>query len=246
MHQTLHHQIRCSPWALLQWPQTGSMQGPFLLWDSLSRYPMHCVCLQDTQGSYINIPKWFPHTDVSCVLKQNPDLLRAGTRSLVRIETVSDSPEWGAALLGEGSLQLGQRAGQNDCPRAVSWESWEHLVTWRPELCILGGQFPSLLVFRGTEVRESRLMTFTYRCCARLINEASSSLWDRIAEETRLLLQVAACFLQIVSVEQAGFWVWLSRDSIRSRLCSGAGDLLGLKSHLQDSKTEMEIQMLPP
>lgn len=204
---------------------------------------MHCVCLQETQGSYINIPKRFPHTDVSCVLKRNPGLLRAGTRSLVRIETLPDSPVWGAALLGEGSLQLGQKARQKDCPQAVSWESWEHLITWRPELCILGGQLLSLLVFQGTEVRESRLMTFTYRCCAWLINEASSSLRDPIAEKMWLLLQEAVCFLQIVSIEQAGFWVWLSRDSIQSHLCSGADDLLGFKPHLQVSKTEMEIHL---
>lgn len=45
MHQTLHHQIRCSPWALLQWPQTGSMQGPFLLWDRESLSVPHALCL---------------------------------------------------------------------------------------------------------------------------------------------------------------------------------------------------------
>lgn len=37
---------------------------------------------------------------------------------------------------------------------------------------------PSLLVFQGSEGRESRLMTFTYRRCARFINEASFSLWE--------------------------------------------------------------------
>lgn len=55
--------------------------------------PTHCVCLQEAQGSFINIPKWFSHTDVSCVLKQNPDLPRAGTKSLVHAETLFLIPQ---------------------------------------------------------------------------------------------------------------------------------------------------------
>lgn len=61
-----------------------------------------------------------------------------------------------------------------------------------------------------------------------------------------LLMQEATSFLQIISIEQVGLWVSSLWRLHPVQLCSGVGDLLALKFHLQIGKTESGIQTLLP
>lgn len=75
-------------------PVQDNLQGPFLLQDRRGLYQCSActVCLHEILGSLINMQNLFPCADVSCVLKEISDSLRAGTKSPVSRGSLFPTP----------------------------------------------------------------------------------------------------------------------------------------------------------